>query len=135
MSSDIQSKISHCYNAVNERQLKQFLKVITDFRNVCAHNERLFLYHSHTDIPGTVLHKKLKIPKNGSNYSVGKNDLFAIVISFRYLPTKNDFKAFYKNLKNLVTSYGKNSNNSNTKKLLDSMGFFTTWKSILRYKT
>lgn len=134
MPSDIQSKISHCYNAVNERQLKQHLKVITDFRNVCAHNERLFLYHSHTDIPDTILHKKLQIPKNGSNYSVGKNDLFAIVIAFRYLLTKKDFQLFYKKLKSIISSYEKKSSASGVNKLLDSMGFSNTWKSILRYK-
>ena len=80
MQSDIQSKISHCYEAANERELKQYLKVITDFRNVCAHNERLFLYRSHTDIPNTALHAKLSIPMAGTNYSSGKNDLFALVV-------------------------------------------------------
>lgn len=135
MQSDVQSKISHCYEAtVGERQLKQYLKVITDFRNVCAHNERLFLYHSHTDIPNTVLHEKLNVPKNGSSYSVGKNDLFAVVIALRYLLPKEDFKQFYKKLKSIISSYQKKSTQNNTAKLLDSMGFHTTWNNILRYK-
>lgn len=134
MQSDIQSKISHCYPAVNERELKQHLKVITDFRNVCAHNERLFLYHSHTDIPDTVLHKKLCVPKTGSHYSVGKNDLFAIVIALRYLLLKEDFKQFYRQLKTIISSYQKQSSQNNTKKLLENMGFHSTWDTILRYK-
>lgn len=134
MQSDIQSRISHCYEAVNERELRQLLKVITDFRNVCAHNERLFLYHSHTDIPDTMLHKKLGVPKTGSNYSVGKNDLFAIVIAMRYLLPKDDFKRFYKNLRTIISSYQKKSSEDNTSKLLESMGFHSTWNKILRYK-
>ena len=134
MQSDIQSKISHCYEAVNERELRQHLKVITDFRNVCAHNERLFLYHSHTDIPDTALHKKLGVPKNGSNYSVGKNDLFAIVIALRYLLPKEDFKRFYKQLKSIIFSYQKKTSKDNTDKLLSSMGFPVTWNTVLRYK-
>ncbi|MDE5965890.1 MAG: Abi family protein [Lachnospiraceae bacterium] len=134
MQSDIQSKISHCYEAVNERELRQYLKVITDFRNVCAHNERLFLYHSHTDIPDTVLHKKLGVPKIGSSYSVGKNDLFAIVIALRCLLTKEDFKQFYKQLKTIISLYQKKSSENSTAKLLGSMGFHTNWNNILRYK-
>ena len=134
MQSDIQSKISHCYEGVNERELRQHLKVITDFRNVCAHNERLYLYHSHTDIPDTMLHKKLNIPKTGSSYSVGKNDLFAVVIALRYLLPKDDFKQFYKQLKTIISSYQKKSSEVNTSKLLDSMGFLSTWNTILRYK-
>lgn len=134
MQSDIQSKISHCYEAANEKELKQYLKVITDFRNVCAHNERLFLYHSHTDIPDTALHAKLSIPKTGSSYSSGKNDLFALVIALRYLLTKDDFKTFYKQLKKLISSYESKTTSANANKLLASMGFCNNWKSILRYK-
>jgi abortive infection bacteriophage resistance protein len=134
MPSDIQSKISHCYEAVNERELKQYLKVITDFRNVCAHNERLFLYRSHTDIPNTALHTKLHIPMTGTNYSSGKNDLFALVIALRYLLAKEDFNSFYKQLKKMIASYETKSTLENTDKLLTAMGFGATWKFILRYK-
>lgn len=134
MQSDIQSKISHCYEAVNERELRQFLKVLTDFRNVCAHNERLFLYHSHADIPDTVLHKKLHIPKTGTSYSVGKNDLFSLVIALRYLLPKDDYKLFYRQLKYIISDYQKKSSQNNTTNLLDSMGFYSTWKSVLMYK-
>lgn len=134
MQSSIQSKISHCYEAVNERGLKQYLKVITDFRNVCAHNERLFLYHSHTDIPNTALHAKLNIPVIGTSYASGKNDLFALVIALRYLLAKEDFKSFYKQLKKMISDYESKSTPANTGKLLSSMGFCTAWKSILRYK-
>ena len=63
----------------------KYLKVLTLYRNVCAHNERLFSYHTYIDIPDTLLHKKLGISKNGSKYIYGKNDLFSVVIAFRYL--------------------------------------------------
>jgi abortive infection bacteriophage resistance protein len=134
MPSDIQAKIGHSYEAVNERELKQYMKVITDFRNVCAHNERLFLYHSHTDIPNTALHTKLNIPVTGTSYSSGKNDLFALVISLRYLLSKDDFKIFFKQLKKMIATYELKSSPKNTNKLLSAMGFYATWKSILKYK-
>lgn len=42
LTSDLRTKISKNFDNVNEKQLRQYLKVITKFRNVCAHNERLF---------------------------------------------------------------------------------------------
>ena len=54
---------------------------MTKFRNVCAHGERLYSYQTRNDIPDTALHHKLGIPKNGTQYSMGKHDLFAIVIA------------------------------------------------------
>lgn len=61
VTSDIRVKISKNFSGVNEKQLEQYLKVITKFRNVCAHNERLFSYQTRNDIPDTALHKKLSI--------------------------------------------------------------------------
>ena len=87
-----------------------------------------------TDIPDTILHKKLGVPKIGSSYSVGKNDLFAIVIALRYLLPKEEFKQFYKQLKSIISSYQKKSSQNNATKLLDNMGFHSTWNMILRYK-
>ena len=74
----------------------KFLKVLTLYRNVCAHNERLFSYHTYIDIPDTLIHKKLDIPKNTSKYIFGKNDLFCVVIAFRYLLPQTDFLIFKK---------------------------------------
>ncbi|MDD3183939.1 MAG: Abi family protein [Anaerostipes sp.] len=43
----IQYAVSRDYIAVNEKQLGQVLDVLTDYRNLCAHNERMF---SHDDL-------------------------------------------------------------------------------------
>ncbi len=59
ISQDLKVKVSKNFEKVNERQLEQFLTVITKFRNVCAHNERLFSYQTRNDIPNTSLHQKL----------------------------------------------------------------------------
>lgn len=134
LQNDIQSKISQCYPFVNEKELKQYLKMLTDYRNVCAHNERLFSFRSHTDIPNTRLHTKLKIPINGTQYVMGKNDVFAVIISFRYLLSKNDFSIFKKHLNRLIFTYHKQSPNADILKLLTIMGFPSTWNNILKYK-
>ena len=119
---------------VNEKELEQYLKVLVMFRNMCAHNERLFSSYAHSDIPDTVIHKKLKIPQTGEQYIYGKRDLFSLVIAFRYLLPKEDFLVFKKILADIIVKYMKNSNRLGETELLKCMGFPLNWKDITRYK-
>ena len=64
LSSRIQSKISRNFNHVNERELEQYLNVLVLYRNVCAHNERLYDYkYRKGTIDDTDVHKLLALPK------------------------------------------------------------------------
>ena len=58
LTTSMKTKISIHFEHVSEKELIQYMKVLTLYRNVCAHNERLFSYKSRFDIPDTVLHKK-----------------------------------------------------------------------------
>ena len=40
----IQSGISKDFPSVNKKNLERYLKILTLFRNVCAHNERLYSF-------------------------------------------------------------------------------------------
>lgn len=134
LKTGLQSKISVHFRAVTERELGQYLKVLTYFRNVCAHNERLFSFRCRVDIPDTRLHSKLNIPKKGAQHLQGKNDLFAIVIAFRYLLSKEEFLAFKTQLSGLISSVIQDSHTLTEDVLLSAMGFPKNWKSITRYK-
>ena len=86
--------------------MEQFLSVLTKYRNVCAHGERLFTYRTVDAIADTPLHKKLSLPQSGNQYEKGKQDLFAVVIAFRYLLPGKDFLEFNNRSKNSLTSIG-----------------------------
>lgn len=90
----MRSKIARNYTHVNDRELEQYLKVLVLYRNVCAHNERLYSHKVYSEIPDTALHIKLGISKTGSQYDLGKKDLFGVVIAFRYLLPSEEFQAF-----------------------------------------
>ncbi len=117
-----------------QKQLEHYLSVITKFRNVCAHGERLFAYQTRNDIPDTLLHQKLNIPKNGTQYSFGKHDLFAVVIGFRYLLTNDDFKRFKASLTRIIQHYLKSSGAMSESNLYQYMGFPTNWSKITSLK-
>lgn len=130
----IKAKICQQFPRVNERELVMYLQVLTHFRNVCAHNERLFSYKDRYDIPDTALHRKLGIQKKGSQYLQGKKDLFAIVITFRYLLNKAEFLTFKKELSKLIDKAVSESSTLNETRLITAMGFPSNWKKITTYQ-
>jgi abortive infection bacteriophage resistance protein len=133
VTQDLKVKVSKNFEKVNEKQLRQYLSVITKFRNVCAHNERLFSYQTQDDIPNTALHQKLGLPKNGTQYSCGKRDLFAMVISFRYLLPTQEFKIFKASLAQTIRQYLDASPAMAEATLYQYMGFPQNWKKITSY--
>ena len=130
----MQSSISKEFPNVNEKGLEQYLKILTLFRNVCAHNERLYSFRIQIDFPDTPLHEKLGIPKKGNQYLSGKRDLFGLVIAFRYLLPKQSFLAFKQSLIRILKQYIKSSSQISEPALLSMMGFPSNWKNITRYR-
>lgn len=133
-TQDLKAKISKHFDKVNEKQLEQYLRVITKFRNVCAHNERLYSYQTKNDIPNTAIHQKLGISQSGSQYVCGKHDLFALVIAFRYLLPDDNFKKFKACLVRILKHYLKESGAMSETDLYRYMGFPSNWKKISGYR-
>lgn len=134
LPQSLQSKICKDFGIINQRQMEQFLSVLTKFRNVCAHGERLFTYRTMDNISDLPLHKKLSIPMNGIQYQYGKKDLFAVVIAFRYLIPAKDFPAFKKKLSRLIDNASTSLTHMDDSELLERMGFPPNWKDITRYR-
>lgn len=131
---DIQAKIAKNYAGINESQISKVLIVMTGFRNVCAHGERLYCYHTKQAIPNLRLHQKLDLPKNGQEYLCGKHDLFAVVIAMRYLLSDDRFLELKKELIRTIDQYLKKTSCFTESDVLRFMGFPGRWKSITRYK-
>jgi len=134
LPQNLQIKISANFQGVNESQLASILSILSKFRNVCAHNERLFSYRVKASIPDLLLHQKLNIPKTGTQYSYGKSDLFSVVIALRYLLPKEDFLLFKKALVLLIEGFKRNTTAIQEKELLTAMGFPENWKDITKYR-
>lgn len=132
LSQSLRSKICRHFPNVNQRQLERYLSVLTKYRNVCAHGDRLFAYKTIDQILDTPLHAKLRIQKKGNQYIYGKQDLFAVVIAFRYLLPKEDFSTFKRNLAMQIKYLDKKMARITEAELLKQMGFPDNWKNITR---
>lgn len=134
ITNDVQYKISQKFNNITERELHQFISVLSRCRNVCAHGERLFSFKINETIPDTLLHKKLNIPTINNHYACGKQDLFAVVIALRYLIDSDEFKQFKSALAKLIKTVLMQCPHLTEEQLLDNMGFPTNWDKISRYR-
>lgn len=131
---DIQTSVSKEFEGINEGQLQKILQVLTDFRNVCAHNERLLSYRcAQHEIPNLLLHEKLNIPMRGTQYLYGKRDLFAVVLVFRYLLPSEEFLQYKRGIGRLIDQVVEKNKQISEAELLDRMGFPPNWKNITRY--
>lgn len=133
-SSRVQAAVSVEFQNLNEAQLRQLLEVLTDFRNVCAHNERLFTHRCvKHDIPNLMLHQKLMIMKRGQQYIYGKRDYFSVVIALRYLLPRSDFLEYKAQLSRLIDKVVANNRQLSINAFLEIMGFPRNWKKITSY--
>lgn len=134
LPQNIQIKVSRNYSYINEKQLGQILRILVKYRNVCAHGERLFTYKTIDSIPDLPLHMKMNLLKKGNQYLYGKNDLFAVVLSLRYLLSDQWYKELKKELVRLIQKYLKGHDSISEDELLEKMGFPKNWKNVTRYR-
>ncbi|MBR5280846.1 MAG: Abi family protein [Clostridia bacterium] len=132
LTPDLKVKVSKNFPGVNEKQLEQFLNVMTKFRNVCAHNERLFSYQANRDIPDTPIHRKVGIPQRNEQFVSGKRDLFSMMIALWYLLPENDFKKFKRHFTQILRHYLTYSKALSYQELLGMMGFPVKWQGVGR---
>ena len=121
----LQSQISRNFDNVYGHQLDSMLNVLSKFRNVCAHGERLFNYKTQKSIIDLPVHHKLE------NYNpTSKNNLFNVVICFKYLSSDENFQSFFVAIEDMIDIIATALGEDYSKKVLDEMGFPENWKDL-----
>ncbi len=118
-------------------EMNSILKVLSIFRNACAHDERLYTLRSlnrnmrPNNISTLPLHTTLNIPVNGGNNPMqGKNDLFAIVIIFKTMLSNSSFEKFYKSLDALMIELSQKLTTIPISVIEQEMGFISNWRDL-----
>lgn len=129
LPQSLQSRICKHY-PLYSHQMEKFLSVLTKFRNVCAHGERLFSYTTKDDVSDLPIHLHLSIPKNGTQYCYGKRDLFAVVIALRYLLPEEQYTAFAEELSSLLCAFFEHCTVLSPTQFLRCMHFPDHWHEV-----
>ena len=126
--SRVKIQICKDFGEIRENELERMLSIMTKFRNVCAHNDRLFNFKTQDALPDLLIHQMLQIPRRLGRYCCGKEDLFAQVIILKMLFQEEDFEWFYTELKQCFQRH------SVYETILYQMGFPENWKEIANIK-
>lgn len=125
--STIRSNIAKEFLNVKDSELSTILDVLTRYRNVCAHNERLFDFkYYEARLKTTDIHKRYNL------YTINPapSNLFDVIIFLKYLLDKNAFSSFTNDIDSALQQLSKETNQIQKSQILKLMGFPENWKDI-----
>lgn len=107
--------------------LIDILKTANLFRNVCAHEERLYNFKLYKPAKSANIASVLNIPANKLN----SGNIFTMVSFLKLVITKEDYTVLIKSLKKLFDKYENKFSSTNFNNILLSMGFDSNWQQLL----
>ena len=119
------------YYKVNSENLEDYLSILSNYRNLCAHEDILYNHETQKKIEDTKYHELLEIPKIDDEYIYGKHDLFALIIILKELLTKDDFKMMMNEINYEIEWLESKLKSINVEKVLYRMGFPDNYKQIV----
>ena len=121
--------IAKLYN-LDSDTFSKYLVMLSNYRNLCAHEDILFENRSQRVIDDTAYHLMLNIDKTDGEYIYGKNDLFAVIIIMKQLLSNVEVKNMVIEIDHALDNLSYNLKVIPIEKVLDRMGFPTNWKQI-----
>ncbi|MGM9951752.1 MAG: Abi family protein [Intestinibaculum porci] len=126
MNPKEQTLISKSLTSINDPSMfATFMEYLTNIRNICAHDERLYCYICFMRPPELPLMRYFNL----SNKSI--KSYFGLVIVLKKFLSHNEFHFFYQNLSKLIVNLSLQIHTIHIKKALKKMGFPNNWKTII----
>ena len=124
-----QASIANLYNLDSE-VLSDYLYLLANFRNLCAHEDILYDHRTQREIPDNKYHYMLNIEKKDNHYMYGKNDLFAVVIMLKKLLTDKEFSDFISEIGYEIDLLDGKIDIVPLNLILNKIGFPNNWREI-----
>ena len=125
-----QISVADIFN-VNTNYLENFLPILSNYRNLCAHEDIVYEHRTEKGILNTPYHQKLNIPVMDNEYIYGKNDIFSVLIILKYLLREDDFRMMMKELEYEIEKLDGIVNSIPIEKILDRMGIPTNYMELV----
>lgn len=119
------------YYSVDADSLEDYLSVLANYRNLCAHEDILYNHETQREIMDTRYHKLLDIPMVEDEYIYGKHDIFALIIILKQLLTADDFKMMMNEIDYEIERLSSRLKCIKIDKVLGRMGFPDNYKQIV----
>ena len=125
-----QMEIANFYN-LDVETLIIYLSILSNYRNLCAHEDILYDHRTQKVIPDTKYHYLLNIDMTDDEYNYGKNDLFSVVIIFKQILTENEFRDFINEVGYEIDMLEGKTNTVPVNSFLNQIGFPENWRNII----
>lgn len=130
LKQEDKQEIANLYKMDTE-EMEIYLYLLANFRNLCAHEDILYDHRTQRSIPDNYIHKILDIEKIEDDYKYGKNDLFALIIIFKYMLAPAEFRDMIKEMSYEIDLLDAKIDTVPLETLLNRIGFPTNWKQII----
>ena len=130
LKKEDQIEIAEIFNTTPS-VLEDILVILSNYRNLCAHEDIVFEHRTERVIPDTTHHDFMNIPKMDGEYIYGKNDLFAVILIFKILLSKKDFRLMMKEIEYEIELLDGRIDTISINKILDRMGFPKDYINII----
>ena len=116
---------------VEVSQLEDFLPILANYRNLCAHEDILYDHRTDKSIDNNIYHEKLGILKMDDEYIYGKNDIFAVIIILKYLLTDAEFRLMMREIDYEIGKLSGVIKSIPLAKILDRIGFPENYMELI----
>lgn len=130
MKREDQEEIANIYD-LSINNLLTYLPILSNYRNLCAHEDILYDHRTQKIIGDTRYHEGLDIPTTDGEYIYGKDDLFALIIILKQLLRPEEFRLLINELSYEIDILCGKLKVINIGKVLDTMGFPRNFREIL----
>ena len=122
LKKEDQLAISEIYQ-IDAEVLANYLTILSNYRNLCAHEDIVFSNKTQRKIEDNKYHKLLNIPIMDDEYIYGKDDLFALIIIMKQMLVKEEFSNMMEEIRHNLENLEMNLHSIKLDKVLDKMGF------------
>lgn len=129
LKSSDKEAISNHYN-LDVKTLEKYLSMLSNYRNLCAHEDIVYDNKTEKIIPDTSYHSILNLKKEDDEYVCGKNDIYSVIIMLKILLSEDEFNVMLNEIDYELKSLDLKITSVSLDKVLDRMGFSRNWKDI-----
>ena len=130
LKKEDQINIADVYD-LDSDSLNNYLVLLSNYRNLCAHEDIVFENKTQRAIADNKYHRLLKIPITNDEYIYGKNDVFALVIVMKQMLNNDEFKNMALEIGHAFKNLELNIKSIPISKVYDRMGFPVNWLEII----
>lgn len=129
LKEEDQREIASVYG-LDPKNLSIYLTLLSNYRNLCAHEDILYDHKTQRVIPDTKYHQALDIIKVNDEYIYGKNDFFAMIIIMRQMLSDREFRDLVNEIGYEIDILDGKINSVPTTDILNQIGFPNNWREI-----